>query len=80
MGKLSCKTCDNQYDDFCTEPFCYASKTYFAYKQSKVIEELQEIRLEIDSADIESVKNEDYHKGLQFALSVIDKHIAEEQG
>ena len=38
---------------------------------------LQEIRQEIDDADILSIKNVEYHRGLTFALDVIDKHIKE---
>lgn len=36
---------------------------------------LPEIRAEIDNADIESVNNVEYHKGLTFTLDVIDKHL-----
>lgn len=43
--------------------------------QAVPIDVLQEIRAEIDNADMESVNNVEYHKGLTFALDVIDKHL-----
>lgn len=52
----------------------------FKNKYLKLKTAIGKIKAEIKNADAESFKNPDYHRGLLFALEIIDKYKAERSG